>query len=655
MANRFGKLWRRTAIAILALVLLLALALWSARFWLETWLEDTVAERTGRELAIGELDIDWSLNPLLTARDVRFANADWSEQEQMASARQVELRVSLLSLLHGQLSFPLLRLQDPSLLLQQGPDEQVNWDFGRKKDQKKGSAPDIGRLQIDGGSLRYLERDQQTDMQLSVQSDPDAEPGKILQAQGQGRFRGQSMRVDFQGGSLQDLLTPEAPYPVHMNLAAADTDATLEGEILDPRALDSSDLNLELTVQGPDPARLYELFEIPLPSLPPYKVTGKLVRDGKNWKLSNFDGHVGDSDLHGDLALSFDGERPMIEADLRSKSLDFDDLGTLVGGKPGTGSDETVAPEQQQRAREGKPVLPDRQADLAQFREVDADVRFRGENVRAGGLPVDEVELHFLLDHGELKLDPLRFRAGGGKVDATITGNAKGEALDLKLDGDVSRLNLQRLLADLEIANDSVGTVGGRAKLWLHGNSMAALLGSADGGIYLIMTGGRLDHFLVEIAGLDLGEALLTKLGGQESIPINCAYADMQARSGVVHLNDVIIDSTDTLFTASGTINLRTEALDIELTPKPKDVSLIAARSQLQIGGTLGDPDVKPGPATLVKGAAAAALAAVAGPAAALVPLVETGGGKDNVACRSFTDAVEAGQVGAAPEPEQSP
>lgn len=654
MAQGVNKLIKWVAIALLTLVLLAVLALWSARFWLEGWIEDSVTERTGRELSIGELEIDWALQPLLVAHDVRFANADWSDQQPMLSARQLELRVSLWSLLTGSPSFPVLRLQDTSLLLQKGPKDQANWKFG-KKDQQGGQPPDIGRLQIDNSTLRYLEKDADTDLQLAVQSHPDAEPGKALRAQGQGKFRGQQMDVDFRGDSPLDLLTPDDPYQMRLDLAGADTEATLQGKVLDPRALKSSDLNLELTVAGPDPARLYELFEIPLPSLPPYKVNGKLIRDGKQWKLQNFDGHVGDSDLHGDLALSFNGERPKIEAELRSKNLDFDDLGTLVGGPPGTGPGETAAPSHEQRARSGDRVLPDRDADLAQLRKVDANVRFRGENVRAGGLPVDEVELHFVLDHGDLKLDPLRFRAGGGNVEATVLGDAKGEQLDLKLNGEFSRLNLQRLLADLEMANDSVGTVGGRAKLWAKGNSMAALLGSADGGLYLIMTGGRLDHILVELAGLDLGEALLTKLAGDQTIPVNCAYADMQARSGILHLNDVIVDSTDTLFTASGTINLRTEKLDIQLTPKPKDVSLLAARSQLQIGGTLGDPDVTPGAATLVKGAAAAALAAVAGPAAALVPLVETGGGQESVSCQSFTQAVDASEVGAVPKSEGAP
>jgi len=110
----------------------------------------------------------------------------------------------------------------------------------------------------------------------------------------------------------------------------------------------------------------------------------------------------------------------------------------------------------------------------------------------------------------------------------------------------------------------------------------------------------------------------------------------------------------DILFTARGTVNLDTELLNVKLSPHPKEVSLFAARSDLHIGGTLANLQVRSGPATLVKGAAAAALAAVAGPVAALVPLVETGGGRESVACARFTRSVDAGAVDAQPGEEGS-
>lgn len=659
MAQGLRKFWRWTAYVAAGLVLLAVIVVLSAPYWLKGWLQDTVSARTGRELQIERLDIDWSLAPRLTGHQVRFGNADWAGQQPMAEIEELAVRIALLPLLGAQLVLPEVRVRNAAILLQRGPGEHANWIFGdRSGGSGKRKLPQIERLEIDNTRVRYIEPDRQTAVEATLTADPDAPAAQRLRAEGGGRYRGEPFELQFRGDGPLALLDPEDAYDLELQLAAADTEATLSGQILDPRALKASDLNLELKLSGPDPARLYKLVGLPLPSLPPYTVNGRLVREGQRWTLSKFDGRVGDSDLHGDIGLTLGRERPLLEATLRSDSLDFDDLGSLVGAAPGTGEGETASTQQRQaqQANRQRRALPDKPIDLKQVRSIDAEVRFQGKHVRAGKLPIDQVEVHFQLDNGRMRFDPLTFRAGGGKVDSHLSIDATGETLNAELDSEFVRLNLARLLADLDIANESVGQVGGRAKLWMSGNSAAALLASADGGVYLIMTGGRLDRILVELAGLDIGEVVLAKLGeGQSSIPINCGYADMQARDGALHLSNVVIDSSDTLFTASGTVNLATEQLDVDLSPNPKDVSLFAARSKLHIGGTLADPQVRPGSATLAKGAAAAALAAVAGPAAALVPLVETGGGQDSAACESFTRSVDASAVDAAPEKAASP
>lgn len=652
MPHSARRRWHWIAYALLALLLAAVVLLWSSQYWLKGWIEDTVSTRTGRQLQIADLDIDWSLQPKLTAQRIRFANADWAEQEQMFRADAFAVRIALLPLLHGAVVLPEMELHNADILLQRGPEQQGNWIFGDSERQNDGSnrLPQVDRLAISDTTVRYLEPERNTDITITVQANPDAESEQALTGKGKGSYRGEPFTLAFRGDPPLQLLTPDDPYEMKLEVAAADTTAILAGQINDPRALKASDLNLRLKLKGPDPARLYKLVGLPLPSLPPYEIEGRLVREGTVWRLAGFDGKVGDSDLHGDIGIDLQNERPMLQAKLRSESLDFDDLGTLVGGTPDT--KETASPQQkaaQQHADSGR-ALPDKPIDLAQVRSLDAKVQFQGKHVRAGKLPIDEVDIDFKLEQGKMYFQPLRFGAGGGRVDTQIYVDATGERLDAKLDGEFKNLDLKRLLADLEIANDSVGSVGGRTKLWMKGNSIAALLGSADGGLYLIMTGGRLDRILVELAGLDIGEAVMAKLGeGKKSIPIECGYADVKAENGVLQLSDFIIDSTDTLFTAEGTINLQNEAIDVELNPNPKDVSLFAVRSKLHIGGTLGSPKVRPGTATLAKGAAAAALAAVAGPAAALVPLVETGGGKDSASCASFTEAVDAEQVGAKP------
>ena len=658
MASSLRLTLRWVAYLATGLLLLLLAVLFTMQFWLKDWIESTVSERTGRELQIGSLDIKWSLQPLIVARNVQLTNAEWAGHENMAEAGELAVRMAVLPLLHGKVVLPELRIRDTNLLLQRGPDKQSNWALSKRQgdDNQQKALPQIERLSIEDSAVRYTEADRQTDVRIDVKAAPGADDESVT-AKGTGVYRSQPFSMNFSGDSLLHLFTPEDPYGLHLQIAVADTRAKLYGHVRDPRAMKTSDLDLQLEISGPDPEKLYALTGLPLPSLPPYSLSGKLVRNGQKWVLSRLDGRIGDSDVRGEISLAMSGERPLLTATLFSRNLDFDDLGTLVGARPGTGPGETASREQRANERHNpkKRTLPDKQLDLKRVRVIDAKVHFKGDHVRAGKLPIDEVDVVFTLRDGRMQFQPLTFRAGGGKVKSDIVIDSSAESLDARLEGEFVQLDLARLFADLEFASNSIGKVGGRAKLWMRGNSAASLLAHTDGGLYLIMTGGRLDRILVELAGLDIGETVMAEFGeGQQSIPIECGYADMQMRDGVLALDKVVIDSTDTLFTAEGTVNLGNEQLDIDLNPQPKDVSLFAARSMLHIGGTLGDPQVRPGAATLVKGAAAAVLSAVAAPAAALVPLVETGGGERNAACTSFTRAVDGGKVDAQASKERT-
>lgn len=634
-------------IALAGLLLGVVLVAWFADRLLEGWLEGAVSARTGRTFTIGRLDVDWSLRPRLQADDVRLENARWGSRPDMARAERITARIDLPDLIEGQVRIPELAVVRPRLLLERAADGAANWRLGTEPRPDSGppKLPAIGHLTIEDGRIRFLEPALGSAVDVYLSADSRRENAQAIRVQGSGRYRHEPFELHGRGDSLLRLFDPERGYRLFLAASAADTTARLEGRVFDPRAMTAADLDLTLELAGSDPARLYRLTGLPLPSLPPYRIAGKLVRQGGRWSLSGFDGRVGDSDLHGDIVLALDGARPVLTADLTSSLLDFDDLGPLVGAAPEAEAGETASPEQRREARArggGDRILPTERIDLGKVRALDATVRFRAERVRTGKLPLDRLETHFVLADGRMRFAPLNFHIGAGHVATRLALDPTGERLAARMEAEVRGVDLARALEAFDVADESFGTVAGRAKLWMRGNSVAELLGSADGGLYLLMTGGRLDRMLVELAGLDAGEALATLLGDDpQQVAIECAFLDLQARRGVFTLDTAVIDSTDTLFLADGAVDLRRERMEIRLAPEPKDRSILAARSELHIQGPLKDPAVRPGAETLAKGAAAAALAAVAGPAAALLPLIEPGGGRRSSVCSGLANAAD--------------
>jgi hypothetical protein len=74
-----------------------------------------------------------------------------------------------------------------------------------------------------------------------------------------------------------------------------------------------------------------------LPDTPPFETDGRLVAKIDPEKSSVFDyrdfnGRIGDSDIHGTLAYTTGKPRPMLKGDVESRQLRLADLGPLIGG-----------------------------------------------------------------------------------------------------------------------------------------------------------------------------------------------------------------------------------------------------------------------------------------------------------------------------------
>ena len=621
----------RVALAILALALVVLVLLWDWN-WFKRPVERIVQGRTGRSFDIGG-DLDVDLGRITTVRlgRVRFGNARWSKSPVMASADRVAFDIELWPLLKRQVRIPMLRLEHPDLLLERGPDGTGNWVFG----QQGGSDTRFGRLWIDRGRLRFLDARQDTSIDVGVAS-ASAKPGAAppIDVQGHGRWKGAAFRVRGRAESPLALRDSDKPYHIDAVADAGATHAHARGTLLDPVRLAGFDLQLALS--GRNLADLYPLLHIATPPSPPYHFDGRLTRELKGrlttWHYDRFSGKVGDSDLAGSAAVTVGGARPFLRGELVSRTLDFDDLAVFVGKAPRAGAGETTNPElaalaarEQASAR----VLPDTPYDLQKLRAMDADVRWTARHIEAPKLPLDDMDVHLRLDAGLLRLEPLDFGVAGGHIRSTVRMDARETPIRTHADIAVRGLDLARLLPRIQTARDAIGRVGGDVALTGSGNSIAKMLGSADGSVAVGMGRGQISNLVMEVAGLDIEEALKFLLTGDKLIPIRCAFGDFAVKDGVMHANALAFDTTDTMIVGDGDISLRDETLGLTLRPRPKDRSLFALRSPLIVSGTFKAPHFHPDYKRLgLRSAIALTLGSIAPPAALLATL-ELGPGKD--------------------------
>jgi hypothetical protein len=94
----------------------------------------------------------------------------------------------------------------------------------------------------------------------------------------------------------------------------------------------------------------------------------------------------------------------------------------------------------------------------------------------------------------------------------------------------------------------------------------------------------------VELAGLDFTESAAVFLSTDTGVKIECAYTDLQARSGMVTIHPLVVDTTDTKFKGHGKIDLRQEKLNLTVEPYPKDFTILSSRGPLHVSGTFKKP-----------------------------------------------------------------
>jgi uncharacterized protein involved in outer membrane biogenesis len=229
-----------------------------------------------------------------------------------------------------------------------------------------------------------------------------------------------------------------------------------------------------------------------------------------------------------------------------------------------------------------------------------------------------------------IELDPLHFQVAGGSADSRIRLNGAVEPLQVVLHTQFKGLQLNRLFPAIEQSRNSAGRFYGIADLRAKGDSVQAMMDVVDGNVQLAMGPGQVSNILLEAVGLDAGEMLRLFATGDRMIKVRCVVANFGLRQGMAEARALVAATQDTNVIGTGSVDLAKERLDLTFHPEPKDMSILAARAPIHLSGSFKDPKVRPDAKVLAAKGIGAVLLGLVNPVLALVPLIETGPGKDS-------------------------
>ena len=459
-----------------------------------------------------------------------------------------------------------------------------------------------------------------------------------------GSYNGAKVEGGGKAGAVLSLKEQSTPFPVQAEMRSGKTRIAVEGTVTRPSKLAAIDLKLELA--GPSMDQLYYFTGVVLPTTGPFstsgRLTGTLGEERSRWVYDGFKGKVGSSDIGGRLEYATGEPRPKLSGNVRSRQLVFADLAPLIGADSNAAKKERNAEVVQPSGK----VLPVEEFKTERWNKLDADVRFSADNIiRDTAFPISKLSTHLTMENAVLNLQPLEFAMAGGTVRSNIRLDGRGregpKAIKAQAKVAARGIEIKKLFPKIEELQATVGSINGDANLTAQGNSVASLLAGSNGELKTLINQGQVSKYLLELMGLNVGNIIVTKLFGDKQVKLNCMATDFEGTDGVARTRYFVVDTEEALIAVAGAINLAGEQMDLRIDPKTKALRLFTLRSPLYVRGSFSKPDVSVDKGVLALKAGGAIALAAAAPIAALIPLVNTGPGKDSDCGRLLAESRE--------------
>ena len=566
-----------------------------------------VKNATGRDLAIqGDIKVAIGLTPRLVIEKVTFQNARWGSRPQMLQVKRFELQLALLPIITGALEVRRAALIDAEILLEVNRKGVLNLpdlDAGSAEPQAESSdlpfLPEIALkdVRIVNSLLLYKGRlaRKPTRLKLNRLTLKSVSPGGSSRLDLTASYDRQPLSATGTLGSLSGLLNPETPWPLSLTVNSVGAKLALSGSVRD--VFQARGIDLKLNFVSRDISKTAGTAGIKIPYKTDARLTGHLSGSLDDaLKFSKLQLHTGRNDVQGFVLAKLKGGKPYFNVTVTSERLDL----------RSTKKKKAAAVKPKSTSAKRK-VFSSKPFPTGWMQRADADVGVRAKRCLFARSALQNLKLNLSLKNGRLTVKPITATVGAGRLRASAALREIKRKWILQADLDVRRLNAGRMLKELDISDALEGNFDINAAFSGSGRSPKQLMAGINGHVRLIMGKGRLNNRLLGVLGGDLraGISKLLNPGGKsgELTEINCLVTRFDAHDGLATSRVLVLDTGVLRAMGKGTVNLKTEKLDISIEPIPQmgvgtdgvgklSLSLGSLAKPFKLGGTLANPEL---------------------------------------------------------------
>lgn len=547
-------------------------------------LVELVERHTGRDFSIdGEIRLATSLFPTLVVEDATLGNADWASKPVMFSAARTEVQIALLPLLKSDIVLRRIRLQEPVVNLEIGPEGMGNWKFEDTTKQETSAEKgrsleiDINKLMIEQAAISYHGTTEAEPLKFTIERlniRPDNFSSE-LQIDLEANWGDLPVRMEGTMGSLAQLRS-DAAYPLSLSTSVGAASGELQGRIGHPAEV--ADIQASFSLSSDSLADFNNFADLDWPDNGPLRIQAEIRGQPSELHFDALKVRLAGSDLYGKATWHMTDKRPRLSADLQSDRLD-------------------LVPYQPEEPEESEKLFSSKKLNLAGLSAIDADISLNVDKLRSRTVNLDSLTLQATLKDGLLTLKPAG-KLASGQLDGTIRLDASTEPTAFEGDLDIKQLIPEQLPVFQQEPPLRNGLADVRFKGHGRGDSVAAIAGSLNGNLVIVVREGQLQNNAANVAGSDLFFStfqMLNPLAEQEDrSELICGVLNFDIEDGIARAeNGVALQTAKVNVLGSGVINLKTEAIDFRAKPKAREglgINIAQLSDIVGIGGTIMNP-----------------------------------------------------------------
>lgn len=587
---------RKLLVGVGLLVGLVIIALIAAPFFISVerfkpQIQAAVQTATGRTLAIdGPISLSMFPPASLSVRDVRFSNMKGAPQPDMASLKEMRLRLKVLPLLSGNLVVDEFVLEEPTIALYVDKNGKPNWQLEMAPSEGQTALPTgltLGDVRIVNGKVSY--EDAQSGSKHAV-SDVNLKLGlesmtSPLSLEGSGSWDGKPARLSASADKFADLLGKGTGLTLALasDLLKLDYKGTLGmGGGLQAAGTASLDIPSLTALAAAGGAKI----EAQKGALQRFAVSGKVSAAGTQYAFTDAKLVLDKIEGTGGVTIDTGGKVPNLTGRLAIANLDLRPyLPPPAPSGPAAGGG-TAAPPQTEWS--------DAPIQIAGLDAVKADFDLTVDSIQVAGLEIGRSALKLLVNNGRLNATLSDFNLYGGRGQGQLSLSGEGGvslASRFTLDG----IQIEPLLAAASNFKKLTGTGRLSYDITTRGNSQRALMRALSGRVETNLRDGAIKGIDLAAMSRNIAGAFLTG----DTAPRQTDFAELAGSltivNGVGTNNDLRMVNPFVRLSGGGTVNIAEKNLKYRIEPR-----LVASAEGQgatgQAGSGLGVPILVEGP-----------------------------------------------------------